>query len=373
MRVTRQSASDLDRREQFSGRMIVAPSDDVARVTLEERTMTHAARTNPCTNLGLAALAVLSVAGTSWGQDASNALGTFGLRANAGPLHAVQTESTVGASADLRRFVGSAVDPNGAWEASWDYSADLDPNGNAKLTGAATIINKSGAAIDFDVVFEVPICPFIQNASKMGGACTIKLTTNENGGAISTQGGNAVFTALADGGGGPKLFHGPFNMGSTGSGIAQTANLFGAPFPAMQAAAIGDRFGIRHVFKLTDGDTVLVTSNLIVGGDPANFVECEESETAPAAQAAAAPPPAPALIPTGSNGQTSSAVTLGASASNKVTISGDSGSKRKSTASRNRSSSSASAKKAKAAAPSRSAASSRPTTPSRRPATPYRR
>ena len=310
--------------------------------------------------LGMGALGIFACAAPTWGQAVPSAFGTFGLRANGGPLHSVQSESSTGAEAGMVRFVGSAVDPAGAWEASWDYSADLDPNGNAKITGAATIVNKSEAAVDFDVVFEVPICPFIQSASKMGGACTIKLTTNQNGGAISTQGGNAVFTALADGGGGGKLFHGPFNMGSTGSGTAQTANVFGAPFPAMASAAVSERFGLRHVFKLTDGDTVLLTTNLVLGGDPANFVECAQL-TAPAAAAAAPAAPAPAIAPSispATGAPTTSAVTLGATSSNKVTIAHDSKTKRKASASRPKSSSAAS-QKSKAPAP-RSASPSMP-------------
>jgi hypothetical protein len=250
------------------------------------------------------------------------AVGTFGLRANGGALHSVQSMASPGVDASSVRFVGSAVDPGGLWEASWDYQADLDPTGNAKLNGSATIVNKSNAPVDFDLSFEVPICPFIQSASRMGGSCTIKLTTNANGGAISCLGGNSVFTALADGASGGKIFHGPFNMGSSGSGTAQTANMFGAPFPAMPSAAVTSEFGLRHVFKLTDGDTVLLTSNLVVGGEIANFVECEDgSSSAAGAQASVAP--AAVIIPSAVGGVTTSAITLGASPSNKVMISGD--------------------------------------------------
>lgn len=312
---------------------------------------------------GLAAVAALTLASAGFGQaTGADAIGTFGLRANGGPLHSVQSEATLGADAGTVRFIGSAVDPAGAWEASWDYTADLDPHGNAKLNGSATILNKSASAIDFDLVFEVPMCPFIKTGSKMGGSCTIKITTNQNGGAISTPGGNAVFSALADGGTGAKLFHGPFNMGSTGSGTAQTANLFGAPFPAMTTPAISDRFGIRHTFKLTDGDTALLTGNLVVGGDPANFVECAEEENEPAAPAASVQgvtnPAEPMVAKSPASGSPSkSAVTLGATSSNRVTISHDSKSKRKSASASKSSRSSAAAKaKAKAAAQRKSAA-----------------
>jgi hypothetical protein len=302
--------------------------------------------------LGAAVIAALAGFGWSGGfvsaaaaQTASNmnAIGTFGLRANGGPLHSVQCEASAASDPSMVRFVGSAVDPNGLWEASWDYSADLDPNGNAKLTGAATIKNKAVEPIDFDVVFEVPICPFIKVASRMGGSCTIKLTTNQNGGAISTQGGNAVFIALADSANGPKIFHGPFNMGSSGSGIAQTANLFGAPFPTATTAAVNESFGVRHLFKMTDGESVLLTSMLVVGGEVSNFVECEQASAANGsggvASAPAVAPAAPAVASAASNAPTSSSVKLGASNSNKVTIAHDSKSKqKKSSASRPKSS-----------------------------------
>ncbi len=286
------------------------------------------ARCGPIVLLGV--LGAASIAGQSLAQSVE-AVGTFGLRANGGALHSVQSNAVLGVEVGTVRFVGSAVDPGGAWEASWDYTADLDPNGNAKLNGSTTIVNKSAQATDFDLSFEVPICPFIQNASRMGGACTIKLTADANGGAISTGGGNAVFTALADGAGSNKIFHGPFNMGTTGSGTAQTANVFGAPFPAAAAAAVTTDFGVRHVFKLTDGDTALITSNLVVGGDQANFVACQQPMQPPAAGAPAAPA-APAAAPAAQssvgNGPTTSSVTLGGSSNGKVTIAAEKGAKK---------------------------------------------
>lgn len=317
----------------------------------------------------LGAAGVLAIAGPACAQAGVGSIGSFGVRANGGALHSVQSTATAGAEAGTVRFIGSAVDPGGAWEASWDYIADLDPNGNAKLNGSATVLNKSAEAAEFDIVFEVPICPFIQSASKMGGSCTIKLTTNANGGAISTQGGHSVFTALADGASGSKLFHGPFNMGSTGSGTAQTGNVFGAPFPASSAAAVNDDFGVRHVFKLTDGDTVLLTSNLVVGGEPGNFVQCQgqaQPQAASSGSPAASPVQAAVVIATGS-GPTSSAVTLGASAGGKVTISADKGTKKKPAASK-------SPKPKAAASPAKPARKPTPTFRQNQPSrSPYRR
>jgi hypothetical protein len=246
--------------------------------------------------------AVAAVALASPALAQSTPVGTFTIRVNGGALHSVQSFAQAGASAGTVRFTGSSVDPGGAWEASWDYVADLDPNGNAKLTGSATVKNKGAAASEFEVDFAAPICPFIQSAAKMGGSCSVKIITDANGGAISTVGGKSVFAALADDAAGPKLFHGPFNMGSTGSGTAETANLFGAPFPASAVTAVTSDFGVRHQFKLTDGDAAIITSNLVLGGDPANFVACAEVVAAPPVAAAQAAPPldppaAPAPLP----------------------------------------------------------------------------
>ncbi len=251
---------------------------------------------------GLAAAVAAALPANAQSSPAAP-IGTFSIRMNGGPVQSVQSFAEPGAAAGTVRFMGSAVDPGGTWEASWDYVADLDPNGNAKLTGNTTVKNKAAEAEDFEVKFRVPVCPFIQNAAKMGGACTVKIVTDANGGAVSTVGPNSVFAAMIDDVAGPKLFYGPFNMGSTGAGTAETANLFGAPFPGMNVSAVTSDFGVRHLFTLTDGDMTVITSNLVLGGDPSNYVACAPEAAnqqaaaalpAPSAQASAAPMQAPA-------------------------------------------------------------------------------
>ncbi|MFO0829709.1 MAG: hypothetical protein U0572_16330 [Phycisphaerales bacterium] len=268
-------------------------------------------------------------------------IGTFSIRVNGGAVHTVQCFASASEEAGCVRFQGATVDPAGTWEASWDYVADLDPNGTAKLVGSATMTNKTGSALDFDAAFDVPLCPFIQSGAKMGGSCAVKITTNENGGAISTAGGSQVFGALADDSITAKLFHGPFNMGSTGAGVAQTMNSFGAPVPNYNVGAITSDFGVRHIFKLTDGDVATLTSTIVVGGDPADFVACGSSvgatpapnggvPVAASAQAdGRAPAAAPPIAQPAAPPPTSSTVTLGDDGSNKrITISaGPSGAK----------------------------------------------
>jgi hypothetical protein len=239
--------------------------------------------------------AVAAAVGSAANAQQSTPVGTFSVRVNGGAMHTVQSVATSNAEAGTVRFTGSSVDPSGMWDASWDYVADLDPNGNAKLVGMAKVKNASSAPAEFEIFFSAPLCPYIQDGAKMGGSCTIKIIMDANGGAITTAPGNQVFAAMADSVAGPKLFHGPFNMGSTGSGTAQTANVFGAPFPGATVGAVQEDFGVRHLFKLTDGDAAEITSNLILGGDPSKFVSCAPQEAAqggpPAAPAA--PPAAP--------------------------------------------------------------------------------
>lgn len=278
---------------------------------------------SPRTASGAMAATLLGLAASS---TALAQVGTFTIRMNDGAVHSVGSVASFNAEPGTLRFTGSAVDPGGQWEATWDYVADLNPHGNAKIVGEALVFNKSAAPADFDVRFRVPVCPLIMNGAKMGGSVTIKLTASENGGIVSCPPGQQAFAAMADDVIGAKLFHGPFNMGTTGSGTAQTMNLFGAPFPNMNVPAVAADFGVRHIFKLSDADKVSFVSNLVLGGDPNNFVECAQQAAAaapaqpvqPASPAAPAVPAAPpavqqaAVDPVAPNAPSTSSTVVGA-------------------------------------------------------------
>jgi hypothetical protein len=278
-----------------------------------------------------ATLLGLAASSTALGQ-----VGTFTIRMNDGAVHSVGCVPSFNAEPGTLRFTGSAVDPAGQWEATWDYVADLNPHGNAKIVGEALVFNKSAAAADFDVRFRVPVCPLIMNGAKMGGSVTIKLIASENGGVVSCPPGQQAFAAMADDVIGAKLFHGPFNMGTTGSGTAQTMNLFGAPFPNMTVPPVTADFGVRHIFKLTDADKVSFVSNLVLGGDPNNFVECAQqaAASAPAQPVEPIVPAAPpavqqaAVDPVAPNAPSTSSAVIGAggdSGKKVITAQGGSG------------------------------------------------
>jgi hypothetical protein len=254
-------------------------------------------RTTSLTHVGACLIAAVLAAPAALAQTAPS-VGVFTVRVNGGAVHSIQCFAEPGPDANSVVFKGGSSDSGGAWDVSWQYTADLDPNGGAKVIGAATVVNKSADKLDYDVSFEVPLCPHISSGAKMGGTCTLKLVTNDNGGVLSTAPGNAIFNATADGMVGPKIFHGPFNMGSTGSGTAQTMNAFGAPFPGHNVGSVNEDFGMRHLFSLTDGDSVIITTNLVVGGDPSNFVSCPDAKAADSdGDAPSAPPPAEPAAP----------------------------------------------------------------------------
>ncbi|MBL9149046.1 MAG: hypothetical protein JNM94_10170 [Phycisphaerae bacterium] len=264
-------------------------------------------RTTSLTHVGACLIAAVLAAPAALAQTTPS-VGVFTVRVNGGAVHSIQCFAEPGPEATSVVFKGGSSDSGGAWDVSWQYTADLDPNGGAKVTGAATVVNKSSAKLDYELSFEVPLCPHISSGAKMGGTCTLKLVTNENGGVLSTAPGNAIFNAMSDGMVGPKVFHGPFNMGSTGSGTAQTMNAFGAPFPGHNVGSVNEDFGMRHLFSLTDGDSVIVTTNLVVGGDPSNFVSCPDVKAADSdVDAPSAPPPAappqPAAPPAGGDSE----------------------------------------------------------------------
>jgi len=239
----------------------------------------------------VAALAGVATNAATLADDVAK-VGTCTIRVNGGALTSVQCFGATGATPGVLRFTGAAIDPNGQWEASWDYLGDLDPNGNASLAGSATITNKGTASASFDFQFEVPVCPFIKSGAKMGGACTLKLVTNANGGTISTPGGSSVFGALADAAVSARLFYGPFDMGSPSAGSAETLNAFGAPYPSYNVGTVEKSFGVRHELGLSDGDQVVLTSKLVLGAETSEFVACGERDQKAGTSAAALSPAA---------------------------------------------------------------------------------
>ena len=185
------------------------------------------------------------------------------------PIRAVQSGTPFGDGS--LRYTGEKASESGDWLVSWNYTADLDPHGNASITGTAQIVNRSGERRAFDVRLAFPIDPLIDGQCKVGGQMTVSLTMDEDGGRLSVPYGRAGWSMLLDGEAQHRVHTGPFAMQGSGSGTAVTHANFGAPFPGQNGPAVEDAFGIRHDFRLTPGDTASYFTNIVLGGDPEDF------------------------------------------------------------------------------------------------------
>lgn len=170
------------------------------------------------------------------------------------------------------RFTGSSHDPSRQVTVTWNWLADLDPRGNARIVGDASVVNHAESKREFDVTVAMPLNPLVTQASRIGGRVRVTLVMDEDGGRLDIPFGQSVWTAMVDDEPGKTLHNGPFAMGGTGAGDAVTDASFGAPYPAFEAASVEDGFGIRHRFRLTGGDQATFDSELLLTGDEENFI-----------------------------------------------------------------------------------------------------
>lgn len=195
---------------------------------------------------------------------------TLAIATDGGAASTVEIEGI--ATEDGIRFAGSRHDAARQVTVAWNWLADLDPRGNARLIGDATVTNHADTKREFDVRVAMPLDPLVTEASRIGGRVRVTLVMDDDGGRLDVPFGQAVWTAMVDDEAGKTLHNGPFAMGGTGSGTAVTDATFGAPYPAFEAASVEDGFGIRHHFRLTGGDAATFESELLLTGDEANFV-----------------------------------------------------------------------------------------------------
>ena len=170
------------------------------------------------------------------------------------------------------RFAGSRHDPARNVTVTWNWLADLDPRGKARLAGDASVLNHATEKREFDVRVAMPLNPLVTEASRIGGRVRVTLAMDDDGGRLEVPFGQSVWTAMVDDEPGKTLHNGPFAMGGTGAGNAVTDASFGAPYPAFEAASVEDGFGIRHRFRLTGGDKATFESELLLTGDEENFI-----------------------------------------------------------------------------------------------------
>ncbi|HMN94897.1 MAG TPA: hypothetical protein PKC43_00835 [Phycisphaerales bacterium] len=156
----------------------------------------------------------------------------------------------------------------GEYKITFNYAADVNPEGNALINGNTTVDNYSAAPISVTTSFNVPICPTLLGSSNIGGLCTVKLVANANGGAITCGGDQEYLVAgMIDGQPAYTVFHCPFIMGKTGAGSTTTNAMFGTPIPSLEGPTVVKSIGQRNNFTLSDGDKAVFTLMFATNGN----------------------------------------------------------------------------------------------------------
>lgn len=177
------------------------------------------------------------------------------------------------------RFVGAHEDPAGAFKIAWNWTADLDPTGNARLDGEASIHNLTADRHVYDLRAAFLLDPVITNASKLGGSVRVTLEMDQSGGVIDVPMGQSLWEIGLDETTVRRLHTGPFMMGGGGSGNAIADANFGAPWPGFEAPPIERGFTMRHHGRITSGDKAIFETALVIGGDPEDFVRRRDVES----------------------------------------------------------------------------------------------
>ncbi len=177
------------------------------------------------------------------------------------------------------RFIGEHQDPAGRFVVDWNWTADLDPTGDARIDGKASITNLTDDRHVYDLRAAFRLDPVIMHGSKIGGSVRVTLEMDEDGGVIDCPMGESLWEISVDDASARRLHTGPFMMGGGGAGTAVADSNFGAPWPGQDAPAIERGVTIRHHGRITSGDRAIFQSALVVGGDPDHFVQRRDVES----------------------------------------------------------------------------------------------
>ncbi|MCH8150802.1 MAG: hypothetical protein IH830_00330 [Planctomycetes bacterium] len=177
----------------------------------------------------------------------------------------------------LFNFVGSFTDIFGYLTVEWNLIVSPSTTfGTALITGNYTVENHTDSTHDFVVGVTLPVAP-APGAQLMGGALTIALQANGDGGAIMSipddpgnpnGPGSPVWQAQIDGVSVQDLFQHQFELSITGAGGIATSGNFGTPIPSAPAPAVLGSIGIKTAFSLTSLDQASMTSSFQVTPAP---------------------------------------------------------------------------------------------------------
>ncbi len=213
--------------------------------------------------------------------------------ASAGPIPALQMDleydgatpllwnpnpSGVDIGNGLFNFVGSFTDVFGYLTVEWSLIVSPSTTfGTSLITGNYTVENNTGSTHDFAITVTLPVAP-APGAQLMGGALTMALQANSDGGAIKSipddpenpnGPGSPVWMAQIDGVAVHDMFQHQFELSITGAGGIVTSGNFGTPIPGAPAPSVLGSIGIKTAFSLTSLDQASMTSSFQVTIIPA--------------------------------------------------------------------------------------------------------
>jgi hypothetical protein len=148
---------------------------------------------------------------------------------------------------------------------TWDIQADPDPF----LTASFSITNNTNATQTYTTTIFLPIAPALSAPTLIGGSAQVGISTDDNGGTVSSVGGDTIYTALIDGVPVAGLFGPGYSFTRPAfttdqSGVSE----FGTPIPSMPGPAANASIAIRFTFDLTPGDSASMTGLFVVVPEP---------------------------------------------------------------------------------------------------------
>lgn len=162
------------------------------------------------------------------------------------------------------RYVGSTTTADQI-ELAIDFIVDDVNDPMLSASGLFKCANGSGATRGFDATISFPVCPATSGGTLLGGTVSLLVTTDAGGGGmVCLPGAENVWDVIVSDEAVHQIFWCPYQMTTTGMGSMQSNAFFGAPVPSLPGPDAATSIGSRNRFSLTAGESLTITSTLIV-------------------------------------------------------------------------------------------------------------
>lgn len=163
----------------------------------------------------------------------------------------------------MYNYSGTYIDILGAYRVTWSINANPDPLISSNLV----IENLTGSEQTFGLMVTLPTTQAL-GPQLMGGSAAVGLTTNADGGSITSLLGTPIWAAMIDGTNVADLFPDEYEQAHTGTGSSSASSQFGLPIPSMAAPPVNASIGVDINLALTSLDQASITSVFVVTPAP---------------------------------------------------------------------------------------------------------